>query len=88
MQKCLQERISRNVHAYVDDVVVKTKEKHTLLDDLREAFTNLRRFWMKLNLAKCTFGVPAGQFLGYLVSQRGIEANPEKINAIEKMELP
>ncbi|KAK1558231.1 hypothetical protein QYE76_007911 [Lolium multiflorum] len=88
MQKCLQDQIGRNVHAYVDDVVVKTKEMPTLLDDLRETFTNLRRFRMKLNPAKCTFGVPASQLLGYLVSQRGIEANPEKISAIEKMELP
>ena len=72
----------------MDDVVVKTKEKTTLLDDLRETFTNLRRFRMKLNPAKCTFGVPAGQLLGYLVSQRGIEANSEKISALEKMELP
>ena len=69
MQKCLQEQIGRNVHAYVDDVVVKTKEKRTLLDDLRETFTNLRRFRMKLKPAKCTFSVPAGQLLGYLVSQ-------------------
>ncbi|KAK1646114.1 hypothetical protein QYE76_063919 [Lolium multiflorum] len=81
MQKCLQDQIGRNVHAYVDDVVVKTKETTTLLDDLRETFTNLRRFRMKLNPAKCTFGVPSGQLLGYLVSQRGIEANPEKISA-------
>ena len=72
----------------MDDVVVKTKETTTLLDDLRETFTNLRRFRMKLNPAKCTFGVPSGQLLGYLVSQRGIEANPEKISALEKMELP
>ncbi|KAM0888519.1 hypothetical protein ACQ4PT_028293 [Festuca glaucescens] len=43
---------------------------------------------MKLNPAKCTFGVPAGQLLGYLVSQRGIEANPKKISALERMELP
>ncbi|KAK1668319.1 hypothetical protein QYE76_056478 [Lolium multiflorum] len=66
-----------------NDVVVKTKETTTLLDDLRETFTNLRRFRMKLNPAKCTFGVPSGQLLGYLVSQRGIEANPEKIGALE-----
>jgi hypothetical protein len=44
MQKCLHEQIGRNVHAYVDDVVIKTKEKKTLLDDLKETFTNLRRF--------------------------------------------
>jgi hypothetical protein len=69
MQRCLQEQIGRNVHAYVDDVVVKTKQSNTLLDDLKETFTNLRRYRMKLNPEKCTFGVPAGQLLGYIVSQ-------------------
>ncbi|KAK1643840.1 hypothetical protein QYE76_061645 [Lolium multiflorum] len=58
MQKCLQDQIGRNVHAYVDDVVVKTKEMPTLLDDLSETFTNLRRFRMKLN-PPSAFGVPA-----------------------------
>jgi hypothetical protein len=52
--------IGRNVHAYVDDVVVKTKQSSTLLDDLKETFANLRRYCMKLNPEKCTFGVPAG----------------------------
>jgi hypothetical protein len=83
-----QEQIGRNVHAYVDDVVVKTKQGGTLLDDLKETFTNLRRYRMKLTPEKCTFGVPAGQLLGYIVSQRGIEANPSKIKAIEALEKP
>jgi hypothetical protein len=72
----------------VDDVVVKTKQSGTLLDDLKETFANLRRYRMKLNPEKCTFGVPAGQLLGYIVSQRGIEANPSKIKAIEALEKP
>jgi hypothetical protein len=55
-------------YQYVDDVVVKTKQHGTLLDDLKETFANLPRFRMKLNPEKCTFGVPAGQLLGYLVS--------------------
>jgi hypothetical protein len=76
------------MHAYVDDVVVKTKQSGTLLDDLKETFANLRRYRMKLNPEKCTFGVPARQLLGYIVSQRGIEANPSKIKAIEALELP
>jgi hypothetical protein len=76
------------VHAYVDDVVVKTKQSGTLLDDLKETFTSLRRYRVKLNPEKCTFGVPAGQILGYIVSQRGIEANPSKIKAIEALEPP
>jgi hypothetical protein len=88
MQRCLQGQIGRNVHAYVDDVVVKTKQSGTLLDDLKETFANLRRYRMKLNPEKCTFGVPARQLLGYIISQRGIEANPSKIKAIEALEKP
>lgn len=72
----------------MDDVVIKTKVKETLIDDLRQTFENLRRFRMKLNPAKCTFGVPAGKLLGFLVSSRGIEVNPVKIRAIERMTIP
>jgi hypothetical protein len=88
MQRCLQGQIGQNVHAYVDDMVVKTKQCGTLLDDLKETFTNLRRNRMKLNPEKCTFDVPAGRLLGYIVSQRGIEANTLKIKAIEAQESP
>ena len=85
MQKCLHDQIGCNAHAYVDNIIIKTKERRTLLDDLKETFDNLRWFHMKLNPEKCVFGVPAGQLLGYLVSARGIEANPEKIAAIDNM---
>jgi hypothetical protein len=88
MQKCLHDQIYKNVQVYVDDVVIKTKESKTLIDDLRETFANLRRFRMKLNPAKCTFGVPAGKLLGFLVSSWGIEVNPGKIRAIERMKPP
>jgi hypothetical protein len=57
------------MHAYVDDVVVKTKQSGTLLDDLKETFANLWRYRMKLNPDKCIFGVLAGQLLGYIISQ-------------------
>jgi hypothetical protein len=88
MQQCMHEQIGWNVHAYVDDVVVKTKQSGTLLDNLRETFANLGRYRMKLNPEKCTFGMPAGQLLGYIVSHRGIKANPSKIKAIEALEPP
>ena len=88
MQKCLHEQIGKNVQVYVDDIVIKTKEKKTLLDDLKETFANLRRYQMKLNPDKCTFSIPAGKLLGFLVSSRGIEANPSKIRAIDSMRLP
>ena len=56
IQKCLHEQIGRNVHAYVDDIVIKSKQRGTLLADLAETFTNLRRCNMKLNPDKCVFG--------------------------------
>ena len=58
------------------------------MEDLKEAFDNLRVYKMMLNPAKCIFGVPAGQLLGFLVSNRGIEANPEKIKAITSLAKP
>ena len=88
MQKCLLKQLGRNAHVYVDDVVVKTEKRGTLLEDLKETFENLRRFQIKLNPEKCVFGVPAGHLLGFLVSERGIEWNPVKIKAIERMEVP
>ena len=62
---------------------MKTRDKDTLIDDLDETFNNLRKISLKLNPEKCTFGVPSGKLLGFLVSHRGIEANPDKIKAIE-----
>ena len=88
IQKCLREQIGRNVHAYVDDIVIKTKRRGTLLADLAETFANLRRCNMKLNPDKCVFGVPSGKLLGFVVSKRGIEANPDKIGAILRMTQP
>nr|ABA99805.1 retrotransposon protein, putative, unclassified [Oryza sativa Japonica Group] len=84
----LGSQIGRNVEAYVDDLVVKTRNQETLLSDLAETFESLRSARIKLNPDKCVFGVPAGKLLGFLVSARGIEANPEKIRAIERMRPP
>ena len=69
IQKCLQEQISRNVEAYMDDIVVKSRKGFDLLANLAKTFANLRRFQIKLNPAKCTFGVPSGKLLGFLVSE-------------------
>ena len=59
-----------------------------LLDDLKETFANLCEYKVKLNPEKCVFGVPAGKLLGFLVSERDIEANPVKIKAIGRMRKP
>src|SRR3989337_2066993 len=88
MQKCLLKQLGRNAHVYVDDIVVKMEKRGTLLEDLKETFDNPRHFEIKLNPEKCVFGVLAGQLLGFLVSECGIECNPMKIKAIERMERP
>jgi hypothetical protein len=69
-------------------VVITTRKEESLISDLTETFDNLNRYKLKLNPTKCSFGVSAGQFLGFLVSARGIEANPEKIQAILTMGKP
>ena len=73
------------MEAYVDDVVVKTKEFNCFIPDLEETFNSLRSFRWKLKPTKFIFGIPSRKLLGFIVSHRGIEANPEKINAIINM---
>ena len=81
-------QVGRNMEVYVDDMLVKSKEELTHLDDLKETFATLRQYQMKLNPSKCAFGVASGKFLWFMVSQRGIEANPEKVRAILDMTSP
>jgi hypothetical protein len=69
-------------------VVVKTQEEEGLISDLGKTFDNMRKFKMKLNPDKCTFGVPFGKLLGYMVSHHSIDPNPEKVSAITKMKSP
>ncbi|PKA57863.1 RNA-directed DNA polymerase like [Apostasia shenzhenica] len=78
----------KNLEAYVDDILVKSKSMEGHLTDLMETLDTLRRFNLKLNPAKCTFGAVSGKFLGYLISARGIEINPDKISAILSMPSP
>ncbi|GKV48818.1 hypothetical protein SLEP1_g55610 [Rubroshorea leprosula] len=81
-------QISWNLEVYVDDIVVKSLKAEDHLTDLEETFNNLRKNRMRLNPAKCIFGVEFGKFLGFMVSRRGIEVNPEKIKAVAEMEPP
>jgi hypothetical protein len=74
------------IEAYVDDIIVKSKNTGDLVPDLTEVFAKLRRHEVKLNPEKCVFGVPRGMLLGFVISERGIEANPDKISAIMEME--
>jgi hypothetical protein len=88
-QRCKQhvfgDHIGRTVEAYVDDIVVKTRKADDLVNNLRIAFDCLRANGVKQNPEKCVFGVPRGMLLGYIVSQRGIEPNPKKVAALNRM---
>jgi hypothetical protein len=88
MQNFLGSQIGRNIQVYIDDVVITIRKEDVLISDLKETFDNLDRYKLKLNPTKCSFGVSAGQLLGFLVSTKGIEANPEKIQAILTMWKP
>jgi hypothetical protein len=85
MQHVFGDHIGRTVEAYVDDVVVKTRKADDLVNDLRIAFECLRANRVKLNPKKCVFGVSRGMLLGYIVSQREIEPNPERVASLDRM---
>jgi hypothetical protein len=90
-QRCMQhvfgDHIRQTVEAYVDDIVVKTRKADDLVNDLHIVFDCLQANGVKLNPEKCVFGVPPGMLLGYIVSQWGIEPNPEKVVALDQMGL-
>ena len=79
MKKMFAHKIGKNVQVNVDDMLVKSIQEDDHLSNLQETFETLRSYNMKLNPRKCAFGVTAGKFLGFMVSQRGIEVNLEKI---------
>jgi hypothetical protein len=80
--------LGNTVEAYVDDIVVKSVCRADHAEDLKAAFDLMRKYNMRLNPEKCSFGVASGKFLGYMVTPRGIEANPDKVTAILDMEAP
>jgi hypothetical protein len=88
MSKTFVDLIRDRVEVYVDDIMVKTKRGPTLVEDLTLVFDKLRATRTRLNPENCIFGVSIGKLLGFLVSHWGIEANPEKIKAIETMRPP
>ncbi len=78
----------KEVEVYVDDMIVKAKEREEHLPALRKFFERIRKYRMRLNPQKCTFGVTAGKMLGFMITTRGIEVDPSKIKAILDMEPP
>ena len=79
MNMMFAQQIGRNVVVYVDDMLIKSTREASHLDDPRETFDTLHLYNMKLNPNKCVFSVASGKFLGFMVSQRGVEANPNKV---------
>ena len=88
MDRVLAPMIGRNMQAYVDDMVVTSQVKDQHIADLEVLFTTVTMYRLKLNPEKCVFGVEAGKFLGFLLTERGIEANPEKCTTIIAMRSP
>ncbi|XP_011101217.1 uncharacterized protein LOC105179308 [Sesamum indicum] len=88
VNRMFKDHIGSTMEVYVDDMSVKSKQEDDHLTHLEIVFSIMRSYGMKLNLAKCTFGVRGGKFLGYMVSERGIEVNLEKIKAIMQLGSP
>jgi hypothetical protein len=88
IQRWLHTQLERNAEAYIDDMVMKTREAEGFISNLAETFDNLRKFKMKLNPEKCTFDVPLEKLLRYMVSWCGINPNPEMVSTITKMAPP
>jgi hypothetical protein len=84
----LKSQIGKNLLAYVDDIVVKSKKRQDHIQDLQETFSNLRKEKLKLNPEKCIFGVQKGKVLECIVSAKGIDPNPDKVQAILNMRIP
>ncbi|XP_055806917.1 uncharacterized protein LOC129875663 [Solanum dulcamara] len=88
MTTIFHDMIHKEIEVYVDDVIIKSQKSSNHLTDLKKFFDRLRRYNLKLNPAKCAFGVPAGKLLGFIVSRKGIELDPSKIKAIQDLPPP
>ncbi|XP_070047278.1 uncharacterized protein [Nicotiana tomentosiformis] len=88
MTTIFHDTIHKEIEVYVDDVIIKSKKQSDHVGDLRKFFQRLRRYNLKLNPAKCAFGVPSEKLLGFIVSRHGIELDPSKIKAIQELPPP
>ena len=88
MVALFHDMMHKEIEVYVDDMIAKSKSEEKHLANLRKLFERLRKFKLRLNPAKCTFGVRSGKFLDFIVSQKGIEVDPNKVRAIIQMPHP
>jgi len=88
MDKVFSHIMGKCVEVDIDDMVVNSPSNHQHAQDLSTVFSALQKYNLCLNTEKCIFGVDRGKFLGFMLIQRGIKANPEKCNAIIEMQSP
>ncbi|XP_065626174.1 uncharacterized protein LOC136066193 [Quercus suber] len=88
MMRMFEPQLGRNIEIYIDDMVVKSKVVAEHVKDLESTFEVLNKYKLRLNAAKCSFGVGSGKFLGYMVTHRRIEVNPNQIRAINELQAP
>ena len=88
MTRMFEPQLGKSIEIYVNDMVVKSKVVSEYLEDLGNTFNVLRKHKLRLNASKCSFGVGSGKFLGYMVTHRGIEVNPNQIKAINDLKPP
>ena len=88
MNKMFEPQLSKSIEVYIDDMVVKSKLVSEHVGDLTNIFEILKEHKLRLNATKCSFGVGSGKFLGYIVTHRGIEVNPDQIKVINNLQPP
>ena len=88
MMRMFESQLGKNIEIYIDDMVVKSKVVLKHLGDLGNIFEILRKYKLRLNAFKCLFGVGSSKFLGYMVTHRGIEVNPDQLKAINNLQSP
>src|SRR4051812_38816615 len=88
MVTLFHDMIHKEIEVYVDDMIAKSQTEEEHLVYLEKLFARLRKFKLRLNPNKCTFGVRSGKLLGFIVSQQGIEVDPNKVRAIQNMPAP
>ena len=86
MTRMFKSQLGKNIEIYIDDMVVKSKVVSEHLGDLGIIFEILRKYKLRLNASKCSFDMGSGKFLGYMVTHRGIEVNPDQIKAINNLQ--
>jgi hypothetical protein len=88
MTTLFHDMMHKEIEVYVDDMIAKSVTEEEHIDHLLKLFQRLRKYQLRLNPNKCTFGVKSGKLLGFIVSQRGIEVDPDKVKAIQEMPAP